>query len=152
MCIRDRHEPQRHHRREVERADHADHAEWLQDRVGVHVRGDVLGEAALEQVPDAAREVGDLQAAVDLAEGVRIGLAVLGHDDLGEDVYKRQVCALWKRIGGLDEGPRSSVTKLAMNRPAAPHPAHSQRPTLAIWAEAQETAWASAHIVMLTEL
>nr|WP_300149727.1 hypothetical protein [Propionicimonas sp.] len=38
--------------------------------------------AALQQVRDAAGELDDLEAAGDLAEGVRDGLAVLGGDDL----------------------------------------------------------------------
>ena len=52
-------------------------------RDGVHVdlgRG-VLGEAALDQVRDAAGELDDLLAAADLAERVGEHLAVLGGDD-----------------------------------------------------------------------
>ena len=67
---RDREEPQRHHRREVERADDADHAERLAERVDVDAGRDVLGVGALRQVPEAARELDDLHAAGDLAERV----------------------------------------------------------------------------------
>ena len=55
-----------------------DHAERLPDRVRVHAGGHVLREAALEQVRDAAGELDDLEAAGDLAGGVRGDLAVLG--------------------------------------------------------------------------
>ena len=46
-------------------------------RVRVDAGGDVLREAALEQVRDAAGELDDLQAAGDLARGVGGHLAVL---------------------------------------------------------------------------
>ena len=42
------------------------------------------GVAALEQVRDAARELDDLLAARDLAECVRVHLAVLAGDDPGQ--------------------------------------------------------------------
>ena len=81
---RDREEPQRHHRREVEGADDADDAERLTHRVDVDAGRDVLGVGALRQVAEAARELDDLHAAGDLAVGVGEHLAVLGGEDLGE--------------------------------------------------------------------
>ncbi len=81
---RQREEPHRHHGREVEGADDADDAERLPDRVHVDARRDALGVAALEQVGHAARELHDLEAAGDLAEGVGVHLAVLAGDDRGE--------------------------------------------------------------------
>ena len=50
--------------------DDADHAQRLADRVDVDLGRGVLGEAALEQVRDAAGELDDLLAAADLAERV----------------------------------------------------------------------------------
>ena len=81
---RQREEPHRHHGREVERADDADDAERLPDRVHVDAGRDALGVAALEQVRDAAGELHDLEAAGDLAEGVGVHLAVLAGDDRGQ--------------------------------------------------------------------
>ena len=78
-----RHEPHRHHGREVERRDDTDNTEWLEDRVGVDAVGDVFGEATLEQVRDTAGELDDLQATGDLTEGVRGDLAVLSGDEGG---------------------------------------------------------------------
>jgi hypothetical protein len=58
--------------------------ERLTDRVDVDLGRDVLGEAALEQVRDAAGELGDLEPAGDLADRVGDDLAVLGGDELGD--------------------------------------------------------------------
>ena len=80
----DREEPHRHHGREVERADDADRAQRLADRVHVDLGRGVLGDPALEQMRDAAGEFDDLLAAGDLAERVGDHLAVLGGDDLGQ--------------------------------------------------------------------
>ncbi len=77
-------EPHRHHGGEVERGDDADGAEGLADGEDVDLGGGVLGEAALEQVGDAAGEFDDFLAAGDLAEGVGEDLAVFGGDDGGE--------------------------------------------------------------------
>ena len=64
--------------------DDRDDAERLADRVDVDAGRGVLGEAALEQVRDAAGELGDLEAARDLAERVVEDLAVLGGDERGD--------------------------------------------------------------------
>lgn len=76
----DRNEPHRHHRREVERRDHADDAERLQQGVGVDIGGHALGMPALEQVWDAAGEFDNLQAASDFAQRIGEHLAMLGGD------------------------------------------------------------------------
>ena len=60
---RDRDDPHRHHHREVERRDARDDAQRLPDRVDVHPGRHVLGEPALQQVRDAARELDHLQPA-----------------------------------------------------------------------------------------
>ena len=80
---RDREEPHRHHRREVERRDDPDDAQRLPDRGHVDLGGGVLGHAALEQVRQAAGQLDDLLAAGDLAERVGEHLAVFAGDDLG---------------------------------------------------------------------
>ena len=70
--------PHRHHRREVEGRDAGDDAERLADLVDVDAGADLLRVAALEQLRDAAGELEVLEAAGDLAQGVRGDLAVLG--------------------------------------------------------------------------
>ena len=79
---RDREEPHRHHRGEVERRDDPDHPEGLLDRVHVDPGRDVLAERALDQVRETGRQLDDLLAASDLAHRVGDHLAVLGRDDL----------------------------------------------------------------------
>ena len=69
--------PHRHHRREVEWRDACCHAERLADLVHVDAAGDLLAEAALEQVRDAGRELEVLEAAGDLAERIGPDLSVL---------------------------------------------------------------------------
>ena len=76
--------PQRHHDREVERRDPGDHAEGLAEVVHVDVAGDLVGEAALERVGDAAGVLDDFAAAHDLAAGVVDDLAVFAGDDPGQ--------------------------------------------------------------------
>ena len=79
-----REHPHRDHRREVERGDAGHHAERLADLVDVDAARDLLGEAALEQARDAARELEVLEAAGDLAEGIGRDLAVLGGEQRGD--------------------------------------------------------------------
>ena len=76
--------PQRHHRREVEGRDAGDDAERLADRVHVDVGRGLLGESALEQRGDAARELDVLDAARDLARRVGAHLAVLRREHGGD--------------------------------------------------------------------
>ena len=83
---RHRKHPHRHHAGEVERRDAGDDAERLAQRVAVDVGADVLGDLALQQVRDADRELDDFEPARHLAEGVVMGLAVLGRDQLGDPV------------------------------------------------------------------
>jgi hypothetical protein len=73
-------EPHRHHGGEVEGRDDRDDPERLPDRVDVDARRRVLAEPTLEQVGDAAGELGHLETAGHLAEGVVEHLAVLGRD------------------------------------------------------------------------
>lgn len=82
----DREHPHRHHGREVEGRDARDDAHRLADRRHVDPVRHLGGELALELGGDAAGQVDDLQAAGDLAEGVRVDLAVLGDDQLGDRV------------------------------------------------------------------
>ena len=58
--------------------------------MAVDVGADILGHLALQQVRDPHRELDHLQAAGHLAEGVVVGLAVLGRDHLGELVSALQ--------------------------------------------------------------
>ncbi len=101
----DREHPHRHHGREVERGDPGDHAERLAQRERVDVGRDVLREAALEQVRDAAGELDDLQAARDLTEGVGVDLAVFGRDQGGEGVAVgvQQLPEPEEHVGALDQ-------------------------------------------------
>ncbi len=116
---RDGHEPQRHHRREVERADDRHDAQALAHRVDVDLRRGVLGEAALEQVRDAAGELGDLEAAGHLAERVGEDLAVLGGDE-GGDVLLALVEQLAEREEDLGALGQRDVAPLLASRPAWP--------------------------------
>ena len=79
-----REHPHRHHGREVERRDAGDHAERLPEGERVDVGGHLVGEVALEQARDAARELDDLEAALHLAQRVGEDLAVLVGDQLGD--------------------------------------------------------------------
>ena len=81
---RDREEPQRHHRREVERADDADDAERFAGRVHVNTGRHVLAVLALHEARDAGRQLDDLEAARDLAHRIREHLAVLRSEDSRE--------------------------------------------------------------------
>lgn len=62
----DRVHPQRHHGGEVEGRDPGDHPERLAEVVHVHAARDLVGEGALEHLPQAAGELHDLPAAGDL--------------------------------------------------------------------------------------
>ena len=79
-----REHPHRHHRREVERRDAGHDPQRLADLVDVDPARDLLGEAALQEARDAAREFEVLETAGDLAERVRRDLAVLGGQVGGE--------------------------------------------------------------------
>ena len=98
--------PHRHHDRKVEGADARDHADGLADGVDVHTGRDVEGVLALERHVDAAGEVEGLAAALDLADGVGVVLAVLLDDGLGQLVLvgEHQFTHLEHDGGALGEG------------------------------------------------
>ena len=106
---RGREHPHRDHRREVERRDPGDDAERLADLVDVDAGRDLLAEAALEEVRDAARELEVLDPAGDLAEGVRRDLAVLGGQVRRELLAARldEVPDLEQDVGPLRERRRA---------------------------------------------
>ena len=127
---REREHPHRHHRGEVERrdADATRRAAGAASGESTPV-ADLLGRLALQQVRRAARELDDLEAALDLAARVVDGLAVLGGDDPGELVGVRgeqlaepeqHVRALGERLraprleaGGRGGTARSTSSRLA---------------------------------------
>ena len=74
-------EPERDHRREVERCDRGDHADRLADHLDVEAGRDPLERLALEQVGDRRRGLDGLDPAPDLAVGVGQGLAHVGRDE-----------------------------------------------------------------------
>ena len=118
---RRREHPHRHHRGEVERRDPADDTERLANRIHVDAGRRLLRVAALQQVRDPARELDDLEPARDLAERVRLDLAVLrgqeardvlamlveqlahAKQDLGAPPERRRPP---RREGGLGDGDR----------------------------------------------
>ena len=77
-------EPERDHRREVERGDRRDHTDGLADQLDIDAGGDPLERFALEQVRDGSRGLDRLDAAADLAIGVGECLAHVGRDQRGE--------------------------------------------------------------------
>ena len=76
--------PQRNHGGKIERRNSRHDAQGLAVAVGVDVRADVAAEIALEQMGNAANEIHHLDAASDLAQRVRVGLAMLGADAAGD--------------------------------------------------------------------
>ncbi len=78
--------PQRDHGRKVERSDARDHAKRLAQRVDVNVRAGAIGELTLEKVRRADAEFDHFQAALDVALGVRNGLAMLAGQKFGQRV------------------------------------------------------------------
>ena len=69
---------------------------------------DLLGVLALQQVHEPGGELDVLDAAADLALGIRENLAVLGRDDRGELVgaLDEQVAEAEEHVGALDEARR----------------------------------------------
>ena len=98
--------PHRHHGREVEGGDARDHPQGLADGVAVDLLRDVLGELALHQVGDPARELHDLEPPRDLALGVREDLPVLEREEAGEVVapLHEQLAVGEHDLGALAEG------------------------------------------------
>ena len=105
-----------------------DHAERSGGRVDVDAGRGVLGEAALEQVRDAAGELGHLEAAGHLAERVGEHLAVLGGDERGDVLLaplssSRNAKSTWVRL--------ASETSAPAPRPRPPGRAATTSPTSA---------------------
>ena len=77
-------EPQRHHRRKVERADDPDHAERLAGRVDVDACRHVLAVLPFRKVRRCSRELHHLEASGDFPESIGEHLAVLVREDGGQ--------------------------------------------------------------------
>ncbi len=76
--------PHRNHGRKVEGRDAGDHPERLAHGVEVDAGAGAFGELALDEVGNAARELGDLEAALDVAARIGERFAVLAGEELGE--------------------------------------------------------------------
>jgi len=96
--------PHRDHRREVERGDARRDAQGLAHGIDVDARASALGVLTLQGVGDAAGELDDLQAALEVAAGVGDHLAVLGGQQRGEFVHPRLDQAL-----ELEHDPRAAL-------------------------------------------
>ena len=83
-------EPERDHRREVERRDRGDDADRLADHLDVDAGGDAFERLALEQVRDRRRRLDRLDPAADLAVGVGERLAHVGADQRDQFVAAPQ--------------------------------------------------------------
>ena len=79
--------PHRDHRGEVERRDPGADAERLAHRIDVDPRPRAFREFALQRMGNAAGELDDLKAALDVAFRVRDHLAVLAGERLGQRVH-----------------------------------------------------------------
>ena len=104
---RERQEPERHHRREVERHDGGADAHRLADRLAVDVAGDVLEDAALHRLGDGGRRLDHLDHAADLGARVGQGLAHLAGDRPGQlvGVGVDHLAQAEQPAGALDHGP-----------------------------------------------
>ena len=96
--------PHRDHAREVERGDAGGHAQRLAHGIDVDAGARALGVLALQRMRDAAGELDDLEAALDVALGVGDDLAVLGREQLGQLVHARFHEAL-----ELEHDPRAAL-------------------------------------------
>ncbi|MGY4375356.1 hypothetical protein ACVWZ3_002995 [Bradyrhizobium sp. i1.3.6] len=76
--------PHRDHRREVERRNARNDAERLAHGIDVDPGAGAFGIFALHQMRDAAGELRDFEAALNVALGIRHGLAMLTREQLGE--------------------------------------------------------------------
>ena len=133
-----------------------DDAQRLADLVDVDAARDLLAEAALEQVRDAAGELEVLEAARDLAQRVGRDLAVLGgqqrgevaamgvdevpdpEQDLGALRERGRAPGRERRLGGGDGGvhllDRGEVDPLRLRRPVAGSKTGPRRPDVpATW-------------------
>ena len=126
---RERQEPERDHRREVERGDRGDDADRLAHQLDVDPAGDALEVLALEQVRDPAGRLGRLDPAQDLAAGVVERLAHVGGDQPGEllAALPERLAQRHHRAGALlrrDVAPR----RLRLARGARPRRRRRPRP------------------------
>ena len=94
-------EPERDHRREVERGDRGDHADGLADHLDVDAAGDALEVLALEQMGDSGGCLDRLDPAQDLAASVAERLAHVVGDEVGDLVL------------ALPKASRSAITARA---------------------------------------
>src|ERR1700674_1485688 len=78
--------PHRNHGREVEGRDAGHDPERLAHGVEVDAGAGAFGELALDEVGNAAGELGDLETALDIAARIRQRLAVLAGEEPGEPV------------------------------------------------------------------
>jgi hypothetical protein len=78
--------PHRDHGREIERRYAGHNSEGLSDGEQIDAGSGTLAELAFEQVRDAAGELDDFEAALDVASGIGNRLAVLAGQELGEAV------------------------------------------------------------------
>ena len=101
----ERQEPQRHHRREVERGDRGADADRLAHRDAVDAAGDVLEAVAHQHRRRAARDLDALDAAAKAAARLVERLAVLGGDDAGDLVE-----VLFEQLLELEHRLRARVT------------------------------------------
>ena len=115
-------EPERDHRREVERRDGRDDAERLADHELVDAAGDVLEVVALHQDRDAAGDLDVLDAAPQLAAGLGEGLAVLGGDDAGDlvEVLFEELLEAEEVLDALGRRHRRASRGRPPRRPAPP--------------------------------
>ncbi len=113
-----REHPHRDHRREVEGRDPGHDPERLADLVDVDPARHLLGEAALEQARDAARELEVLETPGDLAQGVRWDLAVLRGQQCGDvrPVRLDQVPDPEHDVGALGERRRAPGRECRLGR------------------------------------
>ena len=81
---RKRQEPERHHRREVERADRRAHTDRLADRLAVDRGGDVFENAPLHRLRHRAGGLDHLDRPADLGPGVGKRLSHLARDRPGD--------------------------------------------------------------------
>ena len=113
--------PHRDHRREVERRNACRNAQRLAHRIDVDAGPGAFGIFALQRVRDAAGELDDLQAALDIALGVGDHLAMLAGKQLGQVLHigLDQALEVEHHPGaalGIDQGPGLLGANRGLNR------------------------------------
>ncbi len=99
-------EPERDHRREIERGDRGDDADRLAHQLDVDPGGDPLQSLALQQVRDRRRRLDRLDPPPDLAVGVGQRLAHVGGDQ------RRQLLAAGQQaVAQRQDRPRSLLRR-----------------------------------------